>query len=258
MFGDQEHYFTNLWNVFLVYFCFATVQILPDGSLCLLLHSWDRFWNKLSTLHVLSFSTLQRTAIFREDVREDRFTCCAWGQVVKSVKSYLSIIPGPRLVAGVSLVIFKRPETHGSVTSSSFPLPQRLFTATHHSKCYWGWRGRHHQKEELLLIRAVIWWFPEIVWIVVLLCQNWFPWLSLANCFSPSLLLMCVSLKTSCVSWDLVLLRTRDVIRLKRERDFSFSWNLPVETHTELLKLCIVNLGYETVATVLNVAEKKE
>lgn len=104
------------------------------------------FWNKLSALHDLSFSTLQRTAIFKKDVREDRFMCCAWGQVVKSVKFYRSIIPCPHLVAGVSLVIFKRPETHDSVTLLSFPVPQRLSHPIHHSKCYWGWRRRHHQK----------------------------------------------------------------------------------------------------------------
>lgn len=102
------------------------------------------FWDNL--LPTFSFAGLQRIAIFREDVREDRFTCYAWGQVVKSVKFYLSIIPCPHLVAGVSLVIFKRPEIHVSVTSLSFPMSQRLFNPIYHSKCYWDWRERQHQK----------------------------------------------------------------------------------------------------------------
>lgn len=131
------------WCIFVLQ-QFKPYQMAQSVSCCI---ARTGFWNKLSTRRVLSFSTLQRTAIFREDVREDRFTCCAWGEVVKSVKFYLSLLPCPHLVAGVSLVIFRRSETHGSVTSSSFPLPQTFFTATHYSKCYWGWRGRHHQKE---------------------------------------------------------------------------------------------------------------
>lgn len=55
-----------------------------------------------------------------------------------------------------------------------------------------------------------------------------------------------------------MLLRTRDVIRLKEKEIFQFPEICLLRPIQQLLKLCIVNLGYERVATVLNVAKKKE
>lgn len=79
---------------------------------------------------------------------------------------------------------------------------------------------------------------------------------SLANFLSFIAAGVCLPWNIICI-WDLLLFRARDVIRLKRERDFPVSWNL-LRPMQQLLRLCIVNLGHETVVTVLNVATKNE
>lgn len=73
--------------------------------------------------------------------------CCVWGQSVKSVGFHLRVIPRLHLVAGFSLVGFRRTETHGSVTPSHpFPFPRDSSILFTHSWCYWASRGRHHQR----------------------------------------------------------------------------------------------------------------
>lgn len=109
------------------------------------------------------------------------------------------------------------------------PTPFTIQSATE------GEEGDIIKKEELLPNQDSFWWFPETVWIVVLLCQNRLPWLSLANFLSLIAAGVCPPCNT-CVFWDLVLFRARDVIRLKRERDLPVSWNLSVGTCTAVVK----------------------
>lgn len=91
------------------------------------------FWNKLAALHVLSFIFCYSTkdCHLKEDVREDRIMCYVWGKCIERVEFYLSISPCPHLVAGFSLVFFQRPESHDSVTSVPFRVPQKLFPPFH-------------------------------------------------------------------------------------------------------------------------------
>lgn len=57
--------------------------------------------------------------------------CYVRGKRIESVEFYLSITPCPHFVAGFSLVLFKRPEAHGSVSSVPFSVPQKLFHPFH-------------------------------------------------------------------------------------------------------------------------------
>lgn len=143
--------------------------------------------------------------------------CCAWGQVLKSVKFYLNIISssfGGRCQPGD----FQRPETHFSVTSVSFPVPQTLSYHPPSKVLLRLKRETPSKRRSCSQIRAAIWWFTEIVWVVVLLCQNRLPWLNLADFFSFIVAGVCL-LETSCVLRPCAIQDMRCNQALKR--DFS-------------------------------------